>query len=103
MAIEKGLLLHWWHYYGRYIYTLDELKKFEEIIKKYGADRVFDVVVASYICGDGSPTVMLASIRDDAVDELFKSLPDISQMTDDEKAKYNTIRENLLQVISQTA
>ncbi len=22
MAIEKGLLIHWWHYYGKCIYTL---------------------------------------------------------------------------------
>ena len=103
MTIEKGLLIHWWHYYGKRIYTLAELEEFEEVIDKYGADRVFDVAVASYICGDGSPTVILASIRKGVVNELFESLPDISKMEDDEKAQYNTIREKLFQIISQTA
>ncbi len=103
MVIEKWLLIHWWHYYGKCMYTLAELEEFEEVIDKYGADRVFDVAVASYICGDGSPTVMLASIRIGAVDELFKSLPDISKMEEDEKTQYYTIREELFQIISQTA
>ena len=31
MAIEKGLLIHWWHYYGKCIYTFAELKEFEKL------------------------------------------------------------------------
>lgn len=80
MAIEKGLLIHWWHYYGKVIYTLAELEEFEKVIDEYGADKVLDVAVASYVCGDGSPTIMLASIRKGTVKKLFESLPDISKM-----------------------
>ena len=49
MVIEKGLLMHWWHYYGKVIYTLDELEKFEKIIDDYGVDKVLDAAVASYV------------------------------------------------------
>ena len=55
MAIEKGLLIHWWHYYGKCIYTFAELKELEKIIYDYGVEKVLDAAVASYVCGDGSP------------------------------------------------
>lgn len=103
MAIEKGLLIHWWHYYGKSIYTLAELEKFEEVIDEYGADRVLDVAVTSYVCGDGSPTIMLASIRQGVVKKLFESLPDISKMKKEEKEQYEAVREEFVQIISQTA
>ena len=78
MAIDKRLLIHWWHYYGKVIYTLAELEEFEKVIDEYGADKVLDVAVASYVCGDGSPTIMLASIRKGTVKKLFESLSDVS-------------------------
>ena len=62
MAIEKGLLIHWWHYYGKVIYTLAELEEFEKVIDEYGANKVLDVAVASYVCGDGSPTIFKKKI-----------------------------------------
>lgn len=103
MAIEKGLLIHWWHYYGKSIYTLAELEEFEKVIDEYGVDKVLDVAVVSYVCGDGSPTIMLASIRKGAVKELFESLPDISKMKKEEKEQYEAVREEFVQIISQTA
>lgn len=48
MAIEKGLIIHWWHYYGKSIYTLAELEEFEKVIDEYGVDKVLDVAVVSY-------------------------------------------------------
>lgn len=74
MAIDKRLLIHWWHYYGKVIYTFAELEKFEKVIDEYGADKVLDVAVASYVCGDGSPTIMLKSIRKGTVKKLFEFL-----------------------------
>ena len=103
MAIEKGLLIHWWHYYGKSIYTLAELEEFEKVIDEYGVDKVLDVAVVSYVCGDGSPTIMLASIRKGAVKELFESLPDISKMKKEEKEQYDAVREEFVHIISQTA
>lgn len=97
MAIEKGLLIHWWHYYGKVIYTLAELEEFEKVIDEYGADKVLDVAVASYVCGDGSPT-----IRKGTVKKLFESLPDISKMEKKEKEQYEIVRDKFVQIISQT-
>lgn len=102
MAIEKGLLIHWWHYYGKAIYTFAELEEFEKIIDDYGADKVLDAAVASYVCGDGSPTIILLSIRKGAIKKLFESLPDISKMGDEEQKQYQKVREEFVQAISQT-
>lgn len=103
MAIEKGLLIHWWHYYGKLIYSFAELEEFEKIIDNYGVEKVLDVAIASYVCGDGSPTIMLTSIRKGAVKELFESLPDVSKMDDEARKQYQIIRDEFVQIISQTA
>lgn len=95
MAIEKIALIHWWHYYGKYPYTFAELKEFEKVIDEYGAERVMDAATASYICDDGSPTIMLGSIRRGVVKELFESLPDISKMEEKERENYNNQRKIL--------
>lgn len=103
MAIEKGLLIHWWHYYGKLIYSFAELEEFEKIIDNYGVEKVLDVAIASYVCGDGSPTIMLTSIRKGAVKELFESLPDVSKMDGEARKQYQIIRDEFVQIISQTA
>ena len=103
MEIKKELLMHWWYYYGNCIYNLAELEKFEKVIDEYGVEKVLDVAVASYICGDGSPTIMLASIRRDSVKELFESLPDISTWEEKDKEQYKAVRDEFVHHISQTA
>lgn len=101
MAIEKGLLLHWWHYYGKIAYTLEELEQFEKIIDQYGTDKVMEVIVASYICFDGSPTVMLVSIRKGMVKEMFESLPDISKFEESELKEHDRIKNDLIFVFKK--
>ncbi len=103
MEITKGLLMHWWHYYGKCIYTLAELEKFEKVIDEYGVEKVLEAAVASYICDDGSPTAMLASIRQDYVKELLESLPDISTWEEKDKEQYKAVRDKFIHIISQTA
>lgn len=98
----KGLLLHWWHYYGKCIYTLEELKEFEKIIDKYGTDKVLEAATASYICDDGSPTIILMSIRYNKVKELFDTLLDIEKFDEDVKNEYNAAKEEFLRIISST-
>lgn len=100
--IDKGLLMHWWHYYGKCIYTGSELKKFGEIIDKYGAERVLDAAVASFILEDGSPTMILMSIRKNLVEELFKSLPNIDEMEDSDKDCYLAVKQEFVSIISGT-
>lgn len=98
----KNLLVHWFHYYGKQIYTLDEMEKFIAIIDEYGADKVMDVAVASYICGDGSPTVLLNAIRENKVKDIFDSLPDVSTMEEEAKNMYTSVRERLIQIFTES-
>lgn len=98
----KELLLHWWHYYGKLMYTLKELEDFEAIIDKKGAEKVFEAVVGSFLYGDGSNTILLLSIRKNQVDELFKSLPNIEEFSDDKVMEYNKVKEFLLAQIEKT-
>lgn len=102
MADKKGLLIHWWHYYGKCIYTFDELQKFEKIIEDYGEEKVLDVAVASYICGDGSPTLILNCIREDKVKEMFETLPKIEEMTEEEQQFHKKIKDTFLEIISSS-
>ena len=102
MTVTKGLLIHWWHYYGKSIYTLQELEDFEKVIDEYGEEKVLDVAVGSYICGDGSPNIILRSMREDKVKEMFESLPDVEKMTDEEKEAHKKIKQSFLEIISST-
>ena len=103
MEITKGLLMHWWHYYGKHVYTFEELEKFEKVIDEYGVEKVLDFAVASYVYDDGSPTIMLLNIRQDTVKELFESLPDISTWEENDKKQYKAMRDEFIHIISQTA
>ena len=102
MIVTKGLLIHWWHYYGKQIYTLQELEEFEKIIDEYGCERVLDVAVISYICGDGSPNIILRSMREDKVKEMFEALPNLEKMTDEEKESHKKIKQIFLEIITST-
>ena len=102
MTIEKGLLVHWWHYYGKCIYTLEELKKFEEIIDIYGTEKVVEFAVASYIVSDGSPTILLNGIRKGLVEEMFQSLPDTQTFDEVAKKEFVEIKEAFLKAITET-
>jgi hypothetical protein len=102
VASKKGLLLHWWHYYGKMIYTLDELEQFEGIIDKYGEDNVLEAAVLSYIMNDGSPSVILISIQQGNVEELFNTLPDISKLEQRLQDSYRQDEEIFLKQISTT-
>ena len=99
MEITKEILFHWWHHCGKVFYSLAELEQFSEIIDKYGTEKVFDAVIASLICDDGSPTPLLLGIRQNKVEEFFKSLPTSSDFTDEQNAQLAKLRESVLQTL----
>lgn len=102
MECTKELLLHWWHYYGKQIYTFAELEKFSEIIDEYGVDKVLNAALASYLWEDGSPSTILLAIRSNCIAELFESLPDISKMTDTAQAFFSDQKETFLKILSSS-
>ena len=72
-------------------------------VDEYGKEKVLDAAIVSCICGDGSPTNILMSIRTDTVKELFESLPDVSTFDEEKKQIYNAMRDEFVRIISKTA
>ena len=96
----SDLLVHWWHYYGKYIYTYGELQKFLELLKK-DEEKILDVAVASYIIGDG-PTTLLMAIRNNEVEKLFDALPNKSSFNSTELIDYNFLKDQFLKKIKDS-
>ena len=108
MKITKELLIHWWHYYGKHIYTLEELEKFINLIDEKGAEKVFELATLSFICEDGSPTTILLNIRQNTIEHLFE-IADLEPGTglDEEKKKefkeaYAKAQKSFYDIISST-
>ncbi len=58
---KKSLLAHWFRYYGKKIFTLEELMIFMEMVEQK-VDAMFELAAMLYINGDGS-TPVLDAIR----------------------------------------
>ena len=101
MTIEKGLLLHWWHCCGKEKFTLAEREAFEGVIDKYGTNRVLDAAVASYITCDGTPSIILDSIRRNVVHQMFHSLPRIENMEQEDKILYEAAKTEFIQNLTK--
>lgn len=102
MTIEKGLLIHWWHYYSKKVYTLAELKKFKEIIDEYGPKRVWDIITASFVGSDGSPSAILECIREHIVEDMFNTLPKFDNTTGPMKKFWRKEKEKVIQKLLAT-
>lgn len=100
VVVDRNLLMQWWYYNGENTHTEAELEEFKNIIDKYGVDRVFDVVITSYVCSDGSPGILLHYIRENSVEELFSSIPKYEDLGDEEKRGYHEFKDLLRDVIS---
>ena len=89
---EKScLLLHWWHYYGKLLYTFAELEQFEALVRE-NPDRIFHIAVMSYYFNFGSQ-ILLESMRRKQLDGLFATIPDYEN-ADDSFKKINEGIEN---------
>lgn len=80
----KSLLLHWFHYYGKLPYNLDELEKFKNVIDKYG-EKIFEFIVACLITEVDPNICMISAIRKNIVDSLFDSLPNSNDFSNKDK------------------
>lgn len=93
--MTKELLLHWWQYYGKFIYTYEELEKFSALIDKHGVEKITEAVLASFVSDDGSPTCMLLSIRQRKEEQLIATLPDPSTLTSKQKEAHDALKSFL--------
>lgn len=77
---KSELLHHWWHYYGKILYTLDEFEVFNELVKK-DSNKVWVLAVGCYAMGVSSQP-LLKAMRNDSVNEFLGSLPELETIDD---------------------
>lgn len=98
---KKGLMLHWWHYYGKSIYTLEELEKFESLINN-NIEQVLEIAIANYMFGEG-PTPLLMAIRKNLVSKMLEVLPNITELSEEAKAQYTEVKTAFINEIIATS
>lgn len=91
---SESLLLHWFHYYGKSPYTLDELEKFKKVIDKY-SEKIFEFIFACNIAEIDPNVCMISAIRKDIVDLLFDSLPNTNNFSDEDKKMHDKIIKSI--------
>lgn len=98
---KKGLMLHWWHYYGKSIYTLAELEEFNNLLES-DFEKILEVAIANYMCGEG-PTLLLIAIRKKLVSKMLAKLPNINELTEESKNQYFKIKTGFINEIISTS
>lgn len=79
---KKNLMLHWWHYYGKAIYSLKELEDFCELLDT-NFEQVLNFAIFCYSQNQG-PTILLQLIMQNKVEETFQKVEDILKTMDQE-------------------
>ncbi|NCC70897.1 hypothetical protein EOM09_04915 [bacterium] len=97
---RKELLLHWWHYYGKGIYTFAELEKFMEMIDQ-NSEQVMMIAVLSYAHNMTSEPI-LAAMRNNDLDGLLNSLPVLEKQNDEFKTCYAKAEDLILGMLVKT-
>lgn len=98
---KKGLMLHWWHYYGKSIYTLEELEKFIALLEA-DIEQVLEIAVANFMFGEG-PTLLLMAIRNNLVSKMLEVLPNIAELSEKEKVQYTEAKTAFINEIIATS
>lgn len=95
---QKELLMHWWHYYGKSMYSLADLEKYEKIIE-FKTKKVFEFVVATYILEKPGQSILLSAIKNNIVDELFQTLPQVENEDQKFQMEYHQAEEKLISIL----
>lgn len=80
---KTNLINHWFHYYGKEIYTLEELEQLQKLIEKNDT-KIFEMAIINYINGEG-PSLLLKAIRQNRVEEILEQF---HQKSKEIKSKY---------------
>ena len=88
--------MHWFYYYIKKVYTLNDLKGFRELTKN-NPDMIFNYNMKSL-----APTLLINCLRNDALNLLSKALIDITTLSKDQLDIYNEIASGILQEIFRT-
>lgn len=83
---QKQLLIHWFHYYGKLICTLDEFKKFTAMIDE-DSNQVMMMAVIGFMNGLTSQPI-LEAMRAGKLEELKSALPVFEEQNEKFKKAY---------------
>lgn len=97
---KKELLNHLWHYYGKHIYTLEDLINYNRFVKS-NSDQLFDLAVTTYFSGLNFQTTVLTAMRNNKLHELFNRMP-IFEKGSLEERKHEVIALKLLSEVVST-
>lgn len=59
---KEALLRHLFIYYGKYVYSLEELEMFEALIKE-APDKIFEIFLHSYVIKKNGQPIILEALR----------------------------------------
>lgn len=88
---REELLMHWWHYYGKVMYTFAELEEFRKLVKE-NSMLMKDVALTSYLLGYSSQGLIKAMRTND----LDNYLVGIKAFT--KSAEYKQVEDELEQI-----
>ncbi|MGE5456290.1 MAG: hypothetical protein ACM3O4_04220 [Ignavibacteriales bacterium] len=97
---KKEILLHWWHYFGKVIYTFEEMQKFSEMIDS-NSDEVMMMAVIGYVNKVTNQPIIMA-MRENKLDQLRESLPTLEKQNDEFRASYYQIEQRLIEQLVKT-
>lgn len=59
---KEALLRHLFIYYGKYVYSLEELEMFDALIKE-APDKIFEIFLHSYVIKKNGQPIILEALR----------------------------------------
>ncbi len=100
LSEKKELLIHWWHYYGKVMYTLEEMNQFRQMIEE-NCDQVMMMAIFGYVDGITSQPI-IAAMRAGKLEELKSTLPKPEEQDDKFKEVYSMVEAELIKELVKT-
>ena len=98
---QTNYLVYWFHQYGNMIYTFEELENFQKLAETR-QDDIFNHIVTSLICMNTIKSgLLLTSMRENKVDELFEKSITKKIIEDEDLNDYEAIRDIVVKEIIQ--
>ena len=97
---KRELLNHLWHYYGKHIYTFEDLTNYNRFVKS-NSNQLFDLAVFTSFGGLNFQTTVLMAMRKNSLHELFNRIPKFEKGSLEER-KHEAIALKLLSEIVST-
>ena len=98
---QTNYLVYWFHQYGNMIYTFEELENFQKLAETR-QDDIFNHIVTSFICMNTIKSgLLLTSMRENKVDELFEKSITKKIIEDEDLNDYEAIRDIVVKEIIQ--